>query len=521
MGINRRSFLAGAAVASTFPLANVQAKALKDIKHFDKETDVLVIGYGGAGACAAIEAHDNGANVLIIEKLSVGGGNTAVSAGGFMIPTDAKKAYDYLASTFTLANSEMDPELVKEFCKEIPAAKPFLEGLKPDTKIWVYGHAGFPRLPNADVIDKCRLKGKGSGGIVLFNLYRHAVESVRKIPILFNTPATRLIRDGETIVGAVAQHQGKTIHIKARKGVILATGGYEYDASGLHAFALGRDILSLGSPGNTGDGLRMAQAVGARLWHMSAFSCPLGMKVPGLKAALRFNAMGPGYIWVDQDGKRFVNEKGIDIHTCLYAVNHLDPVKNRYPRIPCYAILDDETIKTGPICGGRSSGYGFFGENYKWSDDNSKEIESGIIIKADSIAELANKLNIPGTALQTTVERWNKDIRNGSDSLFNRAITRLPKNKNTAAHVISAPLETGPVYGVPLYPALFNTQGGPKKNANAQVLNAFNEVIPRLYVVGELGSIWGDIYQGATNNAESIVFGRIAGRHAAGLKTWS
>ena len=97
------------------------------------------------------------------------------------------------------------------------------------------------------------------------------------------------------------------------------------------------------------------------------------MKVPGLKSAVQLNILAPSHIWVDQDGKRFVNEKGLDNHTCLYAVNQMDPIRHRYPRIPCYLIMDEKARKAGPICGGATSGYALNRENYKWSKDNSAE----------------------------------------------------------------------------------------------------------------------------------------------------
>ena len=91
-----------------------------------------------------------------------------------------------------------------------------------------------------------------------------------------------------------------------------------------------------------------------------------------------------------------------------------------------------------------------------------------------------------------------------------------------AGAAVSAPLdETGPYYAIKLYPTLLNTQGGPKKNVNGQVMDVNNNPIPRLYAAGELGSMWGNIYQGACNNAECIVFGRLAGRAAAAEKPWS
>ena len=165
MSFDRRSFLkAGLAAAVAAPVAGVHAVEYSKSIKFDKTADVVILGYGGAGACAAIEAHDAGAKVLILEKLPQGGGNTAVSSGGFMVPKNADEAYKYLSATFEFADSEKDDELVKTFCKEIMGVKDFIIGLKPDTKLMIYGHAGFKSLPGSDTIDKYRIRGKKRGG---------------------------------------------------------------------------------------------------------------------------------------------------------------------------------------------------------------------------------------------------------------------------------------------------------------------------------------------------------------------
>ena len=111
----------------------------------------------------------------------------------------------------------------------------------------------------------------------------------------------------------------------------------------------------------------------------------------------------------------------------------------------------------------------------------------------------------------------------GKDTLFGRAIeNKLDKSKAAYDYlynkILSLPLEQGPFYAVKLYPCLLNTQGGPRRNVKGQVLNAYGEVIPGLYVAGEMGSMWGHIYQGACNNAEALVFGRLAGKAAAAEK---
>ena len=156
--------------------------------------------------------------------------------------------------------------------------------------------------------------------------------------LFYNARGLELITRNDEVLGAWIEIDGKKEAVKAKKAVVLATGGYEFDDKMLSNHTMGQKFHRLGHPGNTGGGVRMAQAAGADLWHMNALSCPLELVVPGLKTALQINMLAPSHIYVDQDGKRFVNEK-MDNHTCIYGVNLLDAVKHRYPRIPCFRYL--------------------------------------------------------------------------------------------------------------------------------------------------------------------------------------
>ena len=436
-----------------------------------------------------------------------------------MVPKNADEAYKYLSATFEFADSEKDDELVKTFCKEIMGVKDFIIGLKPDTKLMIYGHAGFKSLPGSDTIDKYRIRGKKRGGDMLFDQYRYAVEEVRKIDVMYETPALEIIRRNGEVVGVVAQSNGKRINIRANRAVILTTGGYEYDKQSLRTYALGKDIQGLGSPGNTGDGLRMAQTMGARLWHMTSYSCPVGMKVPGLKSAVQLNILAPSHIWVDQDGRRFANEL-TDGHCQMYVASQIDAVNHRYPRIPCYLVFDHATLRMGPLGSSLGSGWAINREHHTWSKDCEKEIEMGLVKKANTIADLARAIKVPAEELEATIKRWNEDIRAGKDTLFGRPVKKAAKSYAFDAPLVSTPLEKGPYYALELWPTLVNTQGGPRRDEKARIVSALGKTIPRLYGAGELGSMWGPIYQGACNNAEALVFGRIAGRNAADEKPW-
>ena len=527
-GISKRSFLKGAAfAAAAAPLAaatSARAASFTEPK-WSRETDVVILGYGGAGASAAITAHDAGAQVTIFEKLPEGGGNTAVSSGGMMIPNNEERAFTYLSKTYDFANSEKDEEQLRAFVKEAMKSKEFLLSLAPDQKLYVYGYAGFTSIPEQDAIEKWRFRTpKGSklrGGDMLFQNYRYAVETTRKIPVVYNARGLELIQENGEVKGVWVEIDGKREAVKARRAVILATGGYEFDPVLLSNHTMGKDFHQLGCPGNTGDGVRMAQAAGADLWHMNALSCPLGLVVPGLRTALQINMLSASWFYVDQDGKRFTNEK-MDNHTCIYGVNVLDPIKHRYPRIPCYVVFDEKARLRGPIVGGATSGWAINRENYKWSRDNSAEIEKGVIVSAPTIEELARKIGVPEENLAQTLKTWNTDIAAGEDKAFGRVIHKKGKIafEGREAPLVSAPFDNGPFYAAKLYPTLLNTQGGPRRNQFGQVLNPFRKPIARLYSAGELGSMWGHIYQGATNNSEACVFGRIAGRTAAAEKPW-
>jgi len=528
--LSRRDFLKGAAasavaVAGAGALAGCQAPAAAPNmpSKWDYEADVVVVGYGGAGAATAITAADAGARVVILEKTADGGGNTAVSLGGFLCPTNAEDAFTYITGLFDFSHSDLDKDLVRVFAEESVKNVEWFKGLREGVEVEVYGYAGYPSVPGAKSQQKYRVKlTSGSTGMGLFSVLKYAVEEKRRIPVFFETPAKRLVRNAQgEVVGLIAESKGNEIAFKAKRAVVLTCGGYEYDAKALQNFVKGYPIYAVGNPGNTGDGIRLAQQVGAGLWHMNGVSCPLGLKVKEFEAAFMISVNAPSFIWVDKHAKRFRNEKSVESHAGLLAVDFYDTSALEYPRIPCYLVFDEAARVAGPIC----SGLGSASKKYQWSKDNGAEVEKGWIVKGATIAELAAKLNLDPASLEATVTKWNNDVKAGQDTLFGRPIN-APKEDNPAykdqvTAVWSAPIEKPPFYAVEVHPCLLNTQGGPKRDTMARVLDAFGNPIPRLYSAGELGSMWGVIYQGAGNNAESMVFGRIAGRNAAAEKPWS
>ncbi len=213
------------------------------------------------------------------------------------------------------------------------------------------------------------------------------------------------------MIGLVAEHDGKPLRIKAKKGVILACGGYENDDAMKLQYFEAQPVYPV-YLGNTGDGLKMAQKAGAGLWHMWHFHGGYGFKFPELPFAIRHVWAGPRnenrkMIWiaVDKFGKRFMDEyPPAPQDTGTRALEFYDADIQDYPRIPCYLIFDEEGRKLGPI------GIPIVNdERYDatWSEDNLAEIEKGWIKKGNSLEDIAAQIDVNPKVLRATVERWN------------------------------------------------------------------------------------------------------------------
>ncbi|MFC1533496.1 FAD-binding protein [Thermodesulfobacteriota bacterium] len=472
----------------------------------DMTTDVLIIGYGGAGATAAITAHDNGAEVTILEKMPDSGGNTRISAGVIMHPNKIE-AVRYIEE---LCCGTTERDIIETYVQEAMGTKTWLEKLGGEVIIPKISRATvypqmrrpcWPNVPGGEFIEMCRIKPDKSGpiGESLWRLLSNNV-NLRKIKVINDTPVKELVtnRQGE-VVGAIAERKGKKIKVAARKAVILTCGGFQNNEAMKQSFLSCRTSYSGGSRGNTGDGIVMAQKVGAEMWHMTAVAGSYGFRVPGRKASFYFILFGERFIYVDTDGKRFINEAGQESHNVWGPLTLFDPDRRCYPRIPCFAIFDDATRQKGPI----SISHIGANHDYKWSSDNSKEIANGWITKAETIGELSKKISIDEVSLEDTVQKYNAFCHAGKDTDFGRSRESL------------GPLENTPYYAIKLWPCLLNTEGGPRRDKDAKVINYEGNPIPRLYSAGELGSLWGGVYEGGANLAECIAFGRIAGRNAA------
>jgi succinate dehydrogenase/fumarate reductase flavoprotein subunit len=396
-----------------------------------------------------------------------------------------------------------------------------VSGTEP-TESEIRGHGTYP-FPGTDDIDSVKLKdfpaysafpwAKGlRGGARLFKMVYDNV-NLRRIEVMLSTSVQRLIvsPDGE-VLGVAAQNTGKEIKIKAKKAVILTTGGFENNETMKLQYFEAQPVYPV-YLGNTGDGIMMAQKVGAALWHMWHFHGGYGFKYPEFPFAIRHVWAGPRkddrkMIWivVDRFGKRFMDEyPPAPQDTGARPLEYYDADLQGYPRIPCYLIFDEAGRRLGPVAMAMVNDERY---HYQWSGDNLTEVEKGWILTGKNIKEIAVKIKVDPEILGSTVERWNSHCAQGKDEDFGR----LPKTM--------MPIRTPPLYAMEAWPVVSNTQGGPVHDPNQRVLDPMGQPISRLYVAGEISSIFGHLYLEAGNITECFVGGKIAGQNAAKETPW-
>ena len=517
---------------------------------WDEQADVIVVGYGGAGAVAAITAHDAGVRVLLLEKQAADTPtktqhtpNSRMSGGGWLAPTDIQKTALYLQSMIGASNETLDPEreeMILVFARYLVETTGWLKKLgvrlggmdslsttlkalmRTDTEIGQEGVplSDFDTLPGSETCRICfpQTEGKYRHGAALFKSLLEAVQK-RGIAVMWETPAVHLVVERGEIRGVIARRGGKNIAIKATRGVVLTCGGFEFNNWMKENYLRVNPSHFYGNPGNTGDGIIMAQEIGASFWHMNCCSWRVIMKFPDFPIAFATQGHATASIFVDRRGKRFTNER-FKLHTLGYELTNYDSHGLCYPKVPCYWIFDEKRRGLSPLAsiqGPCNPPGGIMGDvYYMWSDDNQKEIERGWIIKASTLDDLASKMRadqdngelMSGSVLQATVKQYNEYCRRGEDADFHK-----PKD-------FLQPIEDPPYYAVKLLPGGPNTQGGPRRNVRGQIVRPDNTPIPRLYCAGELGSVWSMLYQSGGNIAECVAFGRICGANVAAEKPW-
>ncbi|MFT5508374.1 MAG: succinate dehydrogenase/fumarate reductase flavoprotein subunit [Hyphomicrobiaceae bacterium] len=511
-----------------------------ETEQWDETVDIVVVGYGFAGAAAAIEAHDQGAETLLVEKNITPGGISICSAGGVRIARDRDAALAYLKET----NAGTTPdEPLAALAEGMTTIASFIEdlakaaGANPVTN-WMagtyafegyetFGFISIADYPGVDINEQYPHVRALRGGTRMFAVVEHNVNA-RGIPVRLSTAAERLITSPDgAVIGVLLRDGAGTKRVRARGGVILTCGGFEASTEMQAQYWQGKPVLPHAYLGNTGDGIRMAQAVGADLWHMWHYhgtygmrhpdpNYPYGMRltkfpdwVPGEKDPENvpaFFAVSQGkrmpWIIVDANGRRFMNEYPPYLQDTGHRdMEVMDPITQTHLRIPSWLILDANGLAAGQL--GLQT-YNDPEQSFIWSADNSQEVDLGIIQRADSLEELADLIGASPRSLNETVERWNSQCAEGEDRDYGRMKESL------------LPIQQPPFYTTALRPIVGNTQGGPVHDGRQRILNPFGEVIEGLYSAGELGSVFGHLYISGGNLAECFVGGRAAAREAFG-----
>ncbi|MET9200020.1 3-oxosteroid 1-dehydrogenase [Gordonia sp. NPDC003585] len=549
------------------------------VKENGEEFDVIVVGAGAAGMSAAITAANKGLRTVLIEKSPYWGGSTSRSGGGVWIPNNSvlkrdgvedtpDKAREYVhaiigehapadridayidrgpeALDFLMAHAPLDLEWVKNYSDYYPEApggrlggrsiepRPFdARRLGDDLKTL---HPQYTKAPLNMVVLQSDYrwlnigmrhpKGIGRMGKVAARFFWSRSRGKKNIamgaalaaelllgvrsagvPIRFDTGLKDLVTENGRVTGVIAESDGAEVTIRARRGVILACGGFEHNAEMRKKYQ--RDPIgsewTTGATSNTGDGINAGLKIGAAVSHMDdAWWGPTIPLPRGPWFALSERSV-PGTFIVDMAGKRFMNE----------SLPYVEAVHQMYggefgqgdgpgEHVPAWMVFDQR-------CRNR---YLFAGINAR-QPLPKKWFESGVVVKAGSIAELAEKIGVPADALKATTDRFNGFAKTGTDEDFHRGasgydhyygdITNKP-NPSLGA------VDKAPFYAVKMVPGDLGTKGGIDADASGRALRADGSVIDGLYAAGNTSApVMGHTYAGpGATIGPALVFGYLA-----------
>ena len=532
---------------------------------WDKEVDVVILGTGGAALTAAVAAADGGASVLVLEKTHQIGGTTAYSGGVPWIPLNhyMKEAgfddsrEEVLQFIERLVLGRADKKMIETFVDNAHVMIKYLadntpvrfatprtypeyyarmdEALKNGTRSldplpydlneigdWgplVRQNPLFPPLTLEEGgavggIDFQKVAERMQGNIVtmgrslIASLFKAALD--RGVETLINTAGKQLVMNEEgQVVGIVAENSdGEKLYFKARKGVILASGGYEWNKELVRAFLKMPITHPVSPPGNEGDALMMAMEAGAALdnmseaWWYPAMVDPTFEYEDHVMAQLGSGRNGPNSIIVNKYGRRFVHE-GTTYNDMPRAFFEYDPVKIDFPNEAPVWMIFDQQLKDRELIITMAPG----DPAPDWVD------------KAETIRELAEKIGVDPDGLEDEVRKWNIYCDNGEDPDFHRGTIQFENltGGGGSQEANLGKIEKGPFYALPVYLGALGTNGGPKINENGQVLNFKGGVIDGLYAAGNASANpLGPIYPSAGGTiGPGMTFGFLAGQHAA------
>lgn len=466
-------------LAAIMVIISLAGCSSNDIKAGDNDvnsitTDVVVIGSGGAGLSAALEVKNAGKDVIVLEKMPIIGGNTLRATGGLNAAGTTVQATlglednveAFFTDTMKGGYDKNDPELVQILAEESAEAVEWLLSLGGDFK-------DVGKLAGATNTRAHRPTGGAPVGPEVVKTLRNALEE-SQVTIMTETIALKLIVEDGRVSGVIAEDkEGKQIIINATS-VVLATGGFGANATMLVEY--NKDLDGFGTTnhsGATGDGISMAQEVGAALVDIEEIQTH-PTAVPSNGYMITEAVRGNGAILVNRNGERFVDE-----------------------------LATRDVVSAAMLAQEGKTGFLFFDQGVT---DSLKAIDGyikqGIVTEAETLEELAEKTGINPENLKSTVADYNQYVAAKKDEGFGR--NDMPRS-----------LENAKYYAIEVGPAVHHTMGGVKINAEAQVLNNEGIAIEGLYAAGEVtGGVHGGNRLGGNALTDLIVFGRIAGRSA-------
>ncbi len=514
---------AGLAAGSTLVASNASAQE----EQFDATYDVIVVG-SGTGLCGALRAASAGHDVLVLEKDAVIGGTTLVSGGVLWIPNNRVQKNEGIEDSRDAARIYLEQLSQGQASDELIEA--FLD-LGPDMLEFVQANSDIEwrvSLMMGDAADYhpdwqgSNMKGRSvepqrdgvgmSGGIIIAAL----VTACRDMGVEFmsETAARQLIASdtdaGVEVHGVLAEHKGNPLRIRARRGVLMASGGFERNETMKTHFLRGPVSYTWGAEGNEGDGIKMGMALGADLrnmnecWHQVAYTEEgklNGHLRGGISLWGQIERRSASGITVNRYGERFANEcAAYDVTwRSFHTWQNWGQLGMR--NMPAYAIFDQKVREGATIAG----------------KPRDQELPAWVTV-ADTLEELAERLAIDPAGLTQTVQRFNHYAAQGQDPDFHRGESTYDRNGDHPVSVALSPLDQGPFYGVEVSPGMLGTCGGLRVNGRAEVIDVFDRPIKGLYASGNTAGVGGPgaLYGGGGGTlGPAFTFAFIAGSQLA------
>ena len=453
----------------------------KEKTESSKDVDVVVVGGGGAGFAAAVTAKENGAEVVLLEKMPQVGGNTLISGGEYAAPENDLQKEDGIEDSKELFADDVkeaggDPELIDVLAEHATEDAYWLRddiGVEwLDSLMFFGGHS----------VKRSLIPAAHSGNELIKNYLKKCEEL--GIEVITEADVKEILTEDNKITGVKAETPDGELTVNA-KSVVLATGGFGSNDEMTYEndHEIDEYVKSTNSPGATGDGIIMAEALNADTVDMDQIQLyPVCDPETGRLLYVGDTRLVGGALLVNKEGKRFVEELGTRREISMAIKAQTDHVG--------YLLWDE---KSNEVTGTMASN----------PEEAEEQFEKGNLVKADTIEELAEHFDLDKDQLLETVKTFNENSKKEEDPEFN-------------LRMLGWTIEEGPYYMLKAAPAVHHTMGGLKINTDAQVIDKDGNPIEGLYAAGEVtGGIHGSNRLGSAAIADITVYGRIAGENAA------